>query len=58
MCHGPGSKHVAAAKADKKAAINGATSEAMCRSCHTKEMSPNFDFAKYKAKGVHVVPTE
>lgn len=58
MCHGPGSKHVAAAKADKKGVINGAPSEALCRSCHTKEMSPDFDFAKYKAKGVHVVATE
>jgi hypothetical protein len=58
MCHGPGSKHVAAAKADKKANINGAVGEAMCRSCHTKEMSPDFDFAKFKAKGVHAVPAE
>jgi len=54
-CHGPGSAHIKAAKADKKAAINGAVSEKMCMQCHTKEMSPEFDFAKYKAKGVHVV---
>jgi hypothetical protein len=57
-CHGPGSKHIAAAKADKKSMINTSPSEAMCRDCHTKEMSPDFDFAKFKAKGVHAVPTE
>jgi nitrate/TMAO reductase-like tetraheme cytochrome c subunit len=54
-CHGPGSLHVKAAKADKKAMINGAVSEKMCMQCHTKEMSPDFDFAKYVEKGVHKV---
>lgn len=54
-CHGPGSAHIKAAKADKKAAINGAVSEKMCRHCHTKTMSPDFDFEKYKAMGVHKV---
>jgi hypothetical protein len=57
-CHGPGSKHVAAAdKAAKKALINGQVGELLCRSCHTPTMSPEFDFAKYKAKGLHAVKT-
>jgi hypothetical protein len=57
-CHGPGSKHVMADKAVKKTTlINGQVSEAMCRSCHTPSMSPAFDFAKYKAKGLHAVKT-
>lgn len=54
-CHGPGSMHMKAAKADKKKMINGQVGEQMCRQCHTKEMSPDFDFAKYVAKGVHHV---
>jgi hypothetical protein len=53
MCHGPGSKHVMADKAMKKALINGHPSEAMCRQCHTSTMSPNFNFTEYKVKGVH-----
>jgi mono/diheme cytochrome c family protein len=52
-CHGPGSKHVAAAKEAKKAAINGKVSEKFCRECHTPTMSPKFDFAAYSAKGLH-----
>jgi hypothetical protein len=52
-CHGPGSGHVAAEKAVKKTFINGHVSEAMCRQCHTPAMSPNFNFAEYKAKGLH-----
>jgi len=52
-CHGPGSKHVAAAKEAKKAAINASLGESLCRDCHTPVMSPKFDFAAYKAKGLH-----
>ena len=52
-CHGPGSKHVAATKDGKKAAINGHPSEIFCRQCHTPAMSPKFDFVVYKAKGLH-----
>lgn len=52
-CHGPGSKHVAAAKAAKKSAINGKVSEKFCRECHTPAMSPKFEFAVYSAKGLH-----
>jgi hypothetical protein len=52
-CHGPGSKHVAAAKEVKKTMINGKVSEKFCRSCHTPTMSPKFDFATYSAKGLH-----
>lgn len=53
-CHGPGSKHVAAATAERKNTINGAVSEKMCKACHTPEMSPKFDFATYSAK-VHPI---
>jgi hypothetical protein len=52
-CHGPGSKHVAAAKEAKKTVINAKVGENYCRSCHTPEMSPNFAFAAYSAKGLH-----
>lgn len=52
-CHGPGSKHVAAAKEVKKTMINGQVGEKLCRSCHTPTMSPKFDFAAYSAKGLH-----
>ena len=52
-CHGPGSKHVAAAKEAKKTVINRAVSEKFCRECHTPTMSPKFDFATYSAKGLH-----
>jgi hypothetical protein len=54
-CHGPGSLHMKAAKADKKATIDGAVSEKMCLQCHTKEISPEFDFETYTAKGVHKI---
>jgi len=54
-CHGPGGKHVAAAMADKKKTINGNVTEAMCKQCHTPEMSPKFNFEEYKKKGVHQV---
>lgn len=56
-CHGPGGKHVAAAKEAKKAAINGQVGEKYCRQCHTPEMSPKFEFAAYQAKGVHAKKT-
>ncbi len=52
-CHGPGSKHVAAEKAVKKNFIYGKVSENMCKHCHDAKMSPKFDFATYKEKGVH-----
>lgn len=55
-CHGPGGAHVKAAKDARKTTINGAVSEKMCTQCHTSKTSPKFDFATYKAKGVHTVP--
>jgi hypothetical protein len=55
-CHGPGGKHVTASMADKKKFINVAVNEAMCKQCHTPEMSPKFNFEEYKKKGVHQVP--
>lgn len=54
-CHGPGSVHVKAKKAEKLGAINANVSERMCVACHTSGMSPNFDFAEYSKK-VHAVP--
>jgi hypothetical protein len=56
MCHGPGAKHVAAEKAEKKNFISVPKTEAMCKDCHTAAMSPKFKYDEYKAKGVHVVP--
>jgi hypothetical protein len=56
MCHGPGAKHVAAEKAEKKNFISVPKTEAMCKDCHTAAMSPKFVYADYKTKGVHVVP--
>lgn len=53
-CHGPGSAHIKAAKADKAATMSEMT-EKMCRQCHTKEISPDFDFEKSKATGMHTV---
>lgn len=57
-CHGPGGMHVKAAKEQRPSTINKAVSAAMCMDCHNKTMSPEFDFEKYKAKGVHKVATE
>ena len=56
MCHGPGSKHVAAEKTEKKALINIPKTEVMCKDCHTAVNSPKFVFAEYMKKGVHIVP--
>lgn len=56
-CHGPGSAHKAAEKAEKKNFINHAVGEALCKSCHTAAASPNFNFAEMKEK-VHPVPAE
>jgi hypothetical protein len=57
-CHGPGSQHIKAAKEDRPKTINKNVTAAMCMDCHTKVMSPKFDFDTYKAKGVHKVATE
>ncbi len=54
-CHGPGSKHKAAALADKKKMINRMVSAALCTQCHTAEITPGFKFEEYKARGVHKV---
>ncbi len=54
-CHGPGSLHVTAPKAEKKSKINNGVSENMCRQCHTPETSPSFKYEEYKAKGAHPV---
>jgi hypothetical protein len=49
-CHGPGSKHVAASKDQRKATMATAPTEATCKGCHTAEITPKFDFATLKAK--------
>jgi hypothetical protein len=54
-CHGPGGKHVAAPKAEKKGTIAVAPGAGTCKGCHTPAMSPAFDFAKAKGK-VHPTP--
>jgi len=56
-CHGPGSIHASkdTPKEAKKKFINGGVTENMCKNCHTPEMSPKFEFAEYKAKGVHPI---
>lgn len=53
-CHGAGSKHVAAAAADKKKMINGHPTAETCKGCHTDVTSPKFDFDAMKTK-VHAV---
>lgn len=57
-CHGPGSIHASkdTPKEEKHKFINKGVTENMCKNCHTPEMSPKFDFATYKAKGVHTIP--
>ena len=56
-CHGPGSIHASkdTPKEKKHEFINKGVTENMCKSCHVPEMSPKFDFAEYKAKGVHAI---
>jgi hypothetical protein len=54
-CHGPGSKHVAAPKAERKRFISRNVGAKMCAQCHTADMSPKFVFEEYKKHGVHVV---
>ncbi len=56
MCHGPSSKHTAAEKGQKHNFISIPKTEAMCRDCHTKAMSPNFAFDEYKKKAMHALP--
>ncbi len=53
-CHGPGSRHVAAAEAGDEAAarraIQGKPGAQACGLCHTRHHSPGFDFDAYRAK--------
>ena len=46
-CHGMGSTHEAFSTAPRRVA------ESTCRACHTKEMSPGFDFALYRPHIAH-----
>ncbi|MFQ5905329.1 MAG: multiheme c-type cytochrome [bacterium] len=57
-CHGPGSKYMKLPimKDREKALANGMVmpDEAVCKSCHSKERSPGFDFEEAKKIGTHV----
>ncbi len=54
-CHGPGSRHVVATRAEKKSTIRNEGTAAVCAPCHTPVMSPGFDFAAARKSGVHAV---
>lgn len=56
-CHGPGSLHIAAKADGRKGTIVKTVSAKMCTQCHTTATSPKFDYAAYKARGVHTVKT-
>lgn len=52
-CHGPGSLHLTAPKADKKKFIAKDVSAKMCTQCHTSAMTPDFKYDEMLMKGVH-----
>jgi hypothetical protein len=52
-CHGPGSRHAAAAADARKRTILGHPTAEVCNGCHTDAASPNFDFEALKS---HVHP--
>jgi len=52
-CHGPGSLHVAAPKAEKKKSIQKNVGVKMCTQCHTPTMTPQFSYDEMVKKGVH-----
>jgi len=52
-CHGPGSLHLTAPKADKKKFIYKDVSAKMCTQCHTPAMTPDFNYDVMMKKGVH-----
>ena len=54
-CHGAGSRHAKATKAEKKSTIHRGASETQCRKCHTTAVDARFAFAANRAKGVHAV---
>jgi len=47
-CHGPGARHVAAPDS-----TYGAVTAETCRTCHTPDRSPDFDYATYEPKIAH-----
>jgi len=61
-CHGPGSmyKKLPIMKDREKALANGMIlpDEAVCKTCHTEEQSPDFDLEEAKKTGVHTVEAE
>ena len=52
-CHGPGSLHVTAPKAEKTKFIYKIVSAKMCTECHTPTMTPEFKYAEMVKSGVH-----
>jgi len=52
-CHGPGSLHVTAPKAEKKNFTYKNVSAKMCTQCHTATMTPEFKYDEMVKTGVH-----
>jgi len=52
-CHGPGSLHVTAPKAEKTKFTYKIVSAKMCTECHTPTMTPEFKYAEMVKRGVH-----
>jgi hypothetical protein len=52
-CHGPGSLHVIASKAEKTKFIYKIVSAKMCTECHTPTMTPKFKYNEMVKSGVH-----
>jgi hypothetical protein len=52
-CHGPGSLHLTAPKAEKKQFTCKNVSAKMCTQCHTPTMTPDFNYDDMMKKGVH-----
>jgi len=52
-CHGPGSLHLTAPKAEKKMFTYKNVSARMCTQCHTPTMTPEFKYDEMMKKGVH-----
>jgi hypothetical protein len=52
-CHGPGYQHAIAGDSDRKGTIVRKPDAEVCRTCHTREQSPKFDFHTYWEKIKH-----
>ena len=52
-CHGPGSLHVSAPKAEKKKFTSKTVPAKLCLQCHTPAVSPEFNYEEMLQKGAH-----